>query len=683
MMGGYVTLNQLTKDILFEADATHYEYGKAVRFQVLANGSRFVSQEAPKGVYLAVQVEFTGPNGEAMGVFHDLSEDLVATPNCASSIFSKTSGGAFKKKSTFSWTPSYHPWELGVLKTTGNATFKLVWSNGPGGSDKLSSALGIANTYLYMKTVTLTGPSKDSRPDAAAGETVQRSARIDNTACGKAGGGPCSKSCVLQPSDYAAVEGTSHSFKRSPVFVQRVDGGRQTFPAERCLVCRAGAGCRSARVECPTRPGMPVVERLWSTAGRCQGEADKVSQVSDIVCPGPEHWHPDRLDLTRFVPKLRRDFPENFPDNQTAEMALLEYKRMLQLVQLSPGEAVVPSKSVDLAWHAHILDTAAYERDSLRLFGYYLHHAPSFGGAEEKEGLVQMQDAMFKRYEAQFGKAPKTVWARELHDVSEFPSDKVWAAQKSPDCCQARCVKPDCAGCVGCNAIDCGFMGASDEVVHRKKLEQQLSPARFSGYVPSRTAKPLDKDQSPVYLCSVTPHRKTTVSWSIIGDYIHFKHESRTEAWYGIGLANTSTAGMGDGVDYIVSMNTRNYSGVKDMYKWDAGNGWPCWDVEFECSPKNGTKGRKDVEDETLLREKGYTTTTWNRRLITPDKKDWPITDTFVRVLFAFGEEDYFTYHGLNFGECQINFFSGETQGCWWAGPQRRRLTSGTGAEFV
>jgi len=552
----------------------------------------------------------------------------------------------------------------------------LVWSNGPGGSDALSSKLGIPNTYLYMKTIMLTGPHTGSRSNATGEvtprEPLQRSTRVNTT-----------KPCVLQPDKYAAVESISHSFKRSPVIVQRVDGGRQTFPAERCLACRAGEGCRSARVECPTLPGMPVMERLWFESGRCQGEANKVSQVSDIVCPGPEHWHPDRLDLARFVPKLRRDFPEHFPDTQTAETTLVEYKRMLRLVQLSPGEPVVPSKSVDLAWHSHILDTAAYERDSLRLFGYHLHHAPSFGGAEEKEGLVQMQDAMFKRYEAEFGKAPRHVWARELHDVSEFPSDKVWAAQKSPDCCQAKCVKPDCAGCVGCNTIDCGFMGADDEPVQRKKLEQQLSPARFSGYVPSSTAAPLDKTQSPVYLCSVTPHPKMTLSWSIIGNYIHFKHESKSEAWYGIGLGNMSTTGMGSGVDYILSIYSRNYTGVKDMYKWDAGNGWPCFDVEFECSSKNGTKGTKDIEDETIVREKGYTTTTWNRRLTTPDTKDWPITDALVRVLFAFGQEDYFTYHALNFGECGLNFFSGETQYCWWAGPQRRRLSSGTGAEFV
>jgi len=236
---------------------------------------------------------------------------------------------------------------------------------------------------------------------------------------------------------------------------------------------------------------------------------------------------------------------------------------------------------------------------------------------------------------------------------------------------------------VGCNTIDCGFMGAGSEPVQRKKPEQQLSPARFSGYVPSRTAALLNKTQSPVYLCSVTPHPKMTLSWSIIGNYIHFKHESKIEAWYGVGFGNTSTKDMGGGVDYIVSMHSRNYTGVKDMYKWDAGNGWPCFDVEFECSPKNGTKGTKDIEDETIVREKGYTTTTWNRMLTTPDTKDWPITDAVVRVLFAFGQEDYFTYHALNFGECGLNFFSGETQYCWWAGPLRRRLAGGTGAEFV
>ena len=36
--------------------------------------------------------------------------------------------------------------------------------------------------------------------------------------------------------------------------------------------------------------------------------------------------------------------------------------------------------------------------------------------------------------------------------------------------------------------------------------------------------------------------------------------------------------------------------GVKDLYKYDAGNGYPCWDVLFECSPGSRTKGGKHIK---------------------------------------------------------------------------------------
>ena len=138
---------------------------------------------------------------------------------------------------------------------------------------------------------------------------------------------------------------------------------------------------------------------------------------------------------------------------------------MLSLVQAEPSAAIVPSKLVDLAWHAHILDTAAYARDSRRLFGHYLHHAPSFGGAEEKAEMVDLQNAMFERYAARYGATPaeSAAWRAPAADlpagaIAGASDDAVWAAQKSPDCCAALCVKPACQSCVGCNAIDCGFM---------------------------------------------------------------------------------------------------------------------------------------------------------------------------------------------------------------------------------
>ena len=48
-------------------------------------------------------------------------------------------------------------------------------------------------------------------------------------------------------------------------------------------------------------------------------------------------------------------------------------------------DELAPSPLVDLAWHAHLLDTRAYMRDCDALFGEYLHHAPTYDLAAEKE----------------------------------------------------------------------------------------------------------------------------------------------------------------------------------------------------------------------------------------------------------------------------------------------------------
>ena len=57
MMGAYVTTNQLSADIVLTANTSQYKYGEAVALSVTTVGPRFENE--PKGLYLAVQVEFT------------------------------------------------------------------------------------------------------------------------------------------------------------------------------------------------------------------------------------------------------------------------------------------------------------------------------------------------------------------------------------------------------------------------------------------------------------------------------------------------------------------------------------------------------------------------------------------------------------------------------------------------
>lgn len=53
------------------------------------------------------------------------------------------------------------------------------------------------------------------------------------------------------------------------------------------------------------------------------------------------------------------------------------YRQFLFEAAMSKHEPTVPSADVDELWHLHILDTQRYGSDCNRLFGRFIHHAPS------------------------------------------------------------------------------------------------------------------------------------------------------------------------------------------------------------------------------------------------------------------------------------------------------------------
>ena len=55
------------------------------------------------------------------------------------------------------------------------------------------------------------------------------------------------------------------------------------------------------------------------------------------------------------------------------------YRRFLALNMVYRDQKICPTGPIDEFWHAHILDTKAYENDCQELFGEYLHHFPYFG----------------------------------------------------------------------------------------------------------------------------------------------------------------------------------------------------------------------------------------------------------------------------------------------------------------
>lgn len=97
------------------------------------------------------------------------------------------------------------------------------------------------------------------------------------------------------------------------------------------------------------------------------------------------------------------------------------------------------------------------------------------------------------------------------------------------------------------------------------------------------------------------------------------------------------------------------------MYKYDAGNHYPCWDVLQQCS-LDGHAGTADQKDPTATRENGVSTSSWWRALDTGDSKDSPIVEDGQMIMFARGVDDQFNYHTHeHYVKCTTNFFTGES----------------------
>ena len=546
------------------------------------------------------------------------------------------------------------------------------------------------------------------------------------------------------------------------------------------------------------------MERLWLGSGNCEGEPTRVAAAPSgfITCPGPDHHSPLTVNLTRFVAKLLRDHKGEIEDERQAEAAITEYRRMLTLVQRDPTAPVVPSRAVDLVWHEHILDTAQYRRDSLRMFGRYIDHAPSFGegeeGDEEKKGLQAQQALMFKvRWVCQWvggsvcgvGQgglvgwlkgwlvgwwlSGRGGWVRGPRFLTGARSHSHWRAHERPTERPAHSLHTGThhphtthprprltAGvqvrvrrgparrrmapgggegsgrrrrghrqqpCYGehvhvrrqrhrprrhwrppqllllpvrqarvrrlrrlqrhlvrlrrrrlrrrpeawqarlhCHRARPGEgLFASHKTLPEFGLTYLPSPDQFAGYVP--TAGPLSREEASLlsadgtpgsYLCTVFPFgpgaagapARMQLSWSVSNGYIYYNHTiPRTDTWYGVGLAKAGSTDMGL-ADYMITMHNTNYTGVKDLYKFDAGMGYPCWDVLHECSADNNTAGTKDIDDETLIIKGGGQSSasssivsTWNRKLVTGDFKDYDVTAADAAALFAYGTSNWFT----------------------------------------
>jgi len=70
-----------------------------------------------------------------------------------------------------------------------------------------------------------------------------------------------------------------------------------------------------------------------------------------------------------------------------AEHCCRLYKNFMLLQKIHMTEHLVPTREIDEFWHNHILHTKQYMTDCMRIFGRYLHHAPS-SPSDNPEDLI-------------------------------------------------------------------------------------------------------------------------------------------------------------------------------------------------------------------------------------------------------------------------------------------------------
>lgn len=110
------------------------------------------------------------------------------------------------------------------------------------------------------------------------------------------------------------------------------------------------------------------------------------------------------MDLSMICMKLQNHHEgEGWTEKQCLEAAK-EYRRYLKLKLLYPNENIVPNRAIDTLWHYHILDTAAYYKDCMAIFGKILHHYPYFGmhGEKDAENFFNSFDRTKYLYEKTF-----------------------------------------------------------------------------------------------------------------------------------------------------------------------------------------------------------------------------------------------------------------------------------------
>lgn len=90
------------------------------------------------------------------------------------------------------------------------------------------------------------------------------------------------------------------------------------------------------------------------------------------------------------------------------------YRQFLILSSVKPDTQIIPTKSIDIFWHTHILDTKKYMRDCDTIFNGYFHHFPYLGLRSKKdaEAASKAFHETLSLFEQYFQKLPYDEYAR-------------------------------------------------------------------------------------------------------------------------------------------------------------------------------------------------------------------------------------------------------------------------------
>jgi hypothetical protein len=144
-------------------------------------------------------------------------------------------------------------------------------------------------------------------------------------------------------------------------------------------------------------------------AGNCKPDGgvplrESVQQITDLETV---REYINYIDCSMIKQKLTQGSEEGGPGwtADTADRVEEKYKQWIFLKRKYENELVPPNREIDVFWHAHILDTHAYFRDTAAVFGKYLHHYPYFGmrGKADHEKLVSAFENTKRLFREEYG----------------------------------------------------------------------------------------------------------------------------------------------------------------------------------------------------------------------------------------------------------------------------------------